>query len=366
MWMMEGSWWILAVLLPGVLRGQQSPPCLNCESYVQDNQDNIIVDEFNQQVNSDWECSDEGCRRQEGEPCDSNTLCDHGLSCQYNSALAQTGVCKEVKGLACTVYNHTYGNGDTFMLDCRTQCTCQDGRYACASLCPKENISPLGISCRHPRLVDIPGQCCREWMCDSHSELPPPDCRYSPWTACPDDCGAGLSRRQQSSPQCAQYNETRLCQLRPCPEPGPMLHLQSGFYHSTHRLRKGHECKATRRANRAVRLRFASCLSIKRYRPKWCGDCISLYCAPELSTTLKVKMLCRQPEDTVEDVTQGSDLWGPEGSAERRLTSSYAHPITVMVEWITKCKCSTRQEHTASTTRLPEILLHRVHRTAAP
>ncbi|KAL1131108.1 hypothetical protein AAG570_012345 [Ranatra chinensis] len=45
----------------------------------------------------------------------------------------------------------------------------EDGRYACASLCPKENIAPLGNSCRHPRLVEVPGQCCREWMCDSGS-----------------------------------------------------------------------------------------------------------------------------------------------------------------------------------------------------
>lgn len=30
-----------------------------------------------------------------------------------------------VKGLPCTVYNKTYDNGETFRLDCRTQCTCQ-------------------------------------------------------------------------------------------------------------------------------------------------------------------------------------------------------------------------------------------------
>jgi hypothetical protein len=42
----------------------------------------------------------------------------------------------------------------------------QNGTYACASLCPQEYISPQG-SCRHPRLVELPGQCCREWMCDS-------------------------------------------------------------------------------------------------------------------------------------------------------------------------------------------------------
>jgi hypothetical protein len=30
-----------------------------------------------------------------------------------------------IKGLPCTVYNRTYDNGETFLLDCRTQCACQ-------------------------------------------------------------------------------------------------------------------------------------------------------------------------------------------------------------------------------------------------
>lgn len=30
-----------------------------------------------------------------------------------------------IKGLPCTVDNKTFDNGETFMLDCRTQCSCQ-------------------------------------------------------------------------------------------------------------------------------------------------------------------------------------------------------------------------------------------------
>lgn len=341
-------WWAVVVVLPGLLRGQ-SPPCLNCETYVEEN--NLPLSS----QNGSWNCSDNGCQREEGEICDPLTPCENGLSCQYTNALATTGRCREIKGLPCTVFNQTYENGKNFMLDCRTQCTCKNGRYACASLCPKENISPLGISCMHPRLVEIPGQCCREWMCDGHSAERPPDCEWSPWSACPDSCGAGLSRRMGPSPLCQPNNETRLCQLRPCPGPLP----QKIHNYSQHRLRKGHECKATRRLGRGVRLRFASCLSVKRYRPKWCGACQSLLCLPELSTTIKVPMLCQQPEDTVEDVTQGSDLWG---SIDRKLTPAYSHPITVQVEWISKCECSPL----TITTRIPEMLLHRVHRTAAP
>ncbi|KAF6202393.1 hypothetical protein GE061_004792 [Apolygus lucorum] len=300
----------------------------------------------------EWECAEGTCRKQEGEPCDYTTSCDHGLSCQYSNALDTVGVCKEIKGLPCSVFNQTYENGETFRLDCRTECTCQNGRYACASLCPKENISPLGSTCSHPRLVEVPGQCCREWMCDSHSAERPPDYEWSPWSSCSDSCGAGLSRRTGNSPLCRPTNETRLCQLRPCP--GPFTHQSKPY----HRLRKGHECKATRKVSRRVRLRFASCLSIKRYRPKWCGDCTDSTCLPELSSTLKVPMLCRQPEDTMEDVTQGGDLWAP---VDRQLTPAYYHPINVQVEWISKCECTL----SSGTTRLPEIL-HRVHRTAAP
>lgn len=43
----------------------------------------------------------------------------------------------------------------------------QNGTYGCSSLCPQEHISPS--ECQHPRLVDVAGQCCREWMCDSRT-----------------------------------------------------------------------------------------------------------------------------------------------------------------------------------------------------
>lgn len=46
----------------------------------------------------------------------------------------------------------------------------QNGTYGCSSLCPQEHISPRG-NCQHPRLVEVPGQCCREWMCDSQTGM---------------------------------------------------------------------------------------------------------------------------------------------------------------------------------------------------
>jgi hypothetical protein len=37
-----------------------------------------------------------------------------------------------IKGLPCTVYNRTYENGETFLLDCRTQCACQVRDIRCS------------------------------------------------------------------------------------------------------------------------------------------------------------------------------------------------------------------------------------------
>ncbi|XP_042239145.1 CCN family member 1-like [Homarus americanus] len=111
------------------------------------------------------------CARQLGQPCDGATLCDLalGLTCHYNSTADPTGTCQEVRPAKCTVNNRTYDHGQTFTLDCRTQCTCQNGTYACVSLCPSESILP-GQQCHNPHLVTVPGQCCREWMCDRDPE----------------------------------------------------------------------------------------------------------------------------------------------------------------------------------------------------
>nr|XP_024219286.1 uncharacterized protein LOC106688906 [Halyomorpha halys] len=179
----------------------------------------------------------------------------------------------------------------------------------------------------------------------NQAELPP-DCSYSPWSGCSSECGTGLSKR---SGGCG--DETRLCQHRPCPGPLPSLPP------AHHRLRKGHECKATQREPRGLRLLFASCLSRRRYRPKHCGSCPGHTCRPELSTSLRVPVLCRQPGDSLEDSTLGADLW-----ADRTLTAAYSHPLVISLEWVSKCECTP----IGPTTHSPELLLHRVHRTAAP
>ncbi|KAF5290656.1 hypothetical protein FQR65_LT01946 [Abscondita terminalis] len=308
------------------------------------------------------------CPRQVGEPCSQHKLCDsrRGIFCRYRHGDSE-GICQESGGVPCLVYNKTYEHGETFSLDCRTQCTCQNGTYGCSSLCPQERISPKG-TCKHPRLVDVPGQCCREWMCDSQTEEPP-SCQpiFSKWSTCSSDCGAGLSsRRSNLNVKCEPATETRICQTRRCNDFTPEV-----FQRNQHHVRRGHECKATHRISSPVTLRFGPCRSRKRYRPKYCGLCSipEVSCEPLLSTTVRIEFLCQSSPSSTENSSEllpeylepGEDLWIKEMSSKRDFRTKI---LTVSVQWILKCRC--QRVRAVPTSSTGEIILHRVHRTAAP
>lgn len=323
------------------------------------------------------------CPRQLGEPCGVSAPCDthRGLVCRRphrKPAVLESGVCREASGLPCVVYNRTYEHGETFSLDCRTQCSCQNGTYGCSSLCPQEHISPKG-SCSHPRLVDVPGQCCREWMCDSQAAQQPPECQptFTRWSHCSHNCGAGVSKRRSNlNAACEATLETRLCQVRRCDglERNPFLRDKH------HHVRKGHECKATHRLSQPMRLRFGPCYSRKLFRPKYCGSCSSpgVHCEPLLSTTVKVDFLCEPPPQEIaaaerahaeengnslaaEYLEPGEDMWreNQEELWRKEAVNNWEDavpdardpiasnawqddglPLTVSVQWILKCRCS--------------------------
>ena len=75
----------------------------------------------------------------------------------------------------CDVDGKTYKDGEEFKPNCSLLCTCQNGAYACASLCPQEDRAPSSTHCRDAQLVSIVGQCCREWVCPHAHSIAEPD-----------------------------------------------------------------------------------------------------------------------------------------------------------------------------------------------
>jgi len=91
------------------------------------------------------------------------------------SATAEFLVLSAKAGRACQLEGKIYNDGDEFKPNCSQLCTCQDGVYACASLCPQELRPPSAVHCQHAQLVVIEGHCCREWVCPHSFSLPGPD-----------------------------------------------------------------------------------------------------------------------------------------------------------------------------------------------
>ncbi|XP_022240344.1 connective tissue growth factor-like [Limulus polyphemus] len=240
------------------------------------------------------------CARQQGELCGIIQLCDttRQLQCVYSSPSVDYGICRAKKGMSCYVAGNRYRDGDSFKLDCKTQCTCQNGTYGCVSLCPLENFRP-SAKCHNAQLVHVPGACCREWQCESNvlKDTKITCNRYSTnWTPCSSTCGVGSSRRlTNDNDDCELRNETRLCQIKPC-------NYQIGELSSNHspRSRRHHQhCRATVRNLDFIYLTDGhNCVSLKRYRPKFCGHCSDKSCCtPKLSTTVNVPFRCYGEEE---------------------------------------------------------------------
>ncbi|KAG0718283.1 WNT1-inducible-signaling pathway protein 1 [Chionoecetes opilio] len=103
-------------------------------------------------------------------------------------------------------------------------------------------------------------------------------------------CGVGLSVRWSTdNPRCQLVNQTRLCQVRPCQD---TQQQQQQLMTKKHHIRRSHQCKATLRPSRALRLRVGWCVSERRYRPKRCATCPGRCCAVFTSTTISITFLC--------------------------------------------------------------------------
>ncbi|KAK8767890.1 hypothetical protein V5799_005330 [Amblyomma americanum] len=247
------------------------------------------------------------CARQQGDTCDAVQLCDarRQLHCVYPDRNASVGTCKVVQGQSCQVEGlGQYKDGATFKLDCRTQCSCQNGTYGCVSLCPHEGVRP-SAECRNARLVRLRGNCCREWLCD-HDTLKQPlalarascERHAGDWSPCSASCGVGVSTRLVTDfrlGQCRSRNETRICNVRPCTALDAAGAAGSaGSSGSRHRTRRNHLCRATVRASCAAPLTDgANCTSVAPQTPKYCGSCPGRRCCfPVLTTTTTLPFHC--------------------------------------------------------------------------
>lgn len=63
-----------------------------------------------------------------------------------------------------------FRDGETFQPHCRVHCRCEDGGFTCVPLCG-EDVRLPSWDCPHPRRVEVPGQCCPEWVCDQAGAL---------------------------------------------------------------------------------------------------------------------------------------------------------------------------------------------------
>ncbi|XP_076436839.1 CCN family member 2-like isoform X1 [Babylonia areolata] len=285
------------------------------------------------------------CSRQQGDLCNPRALCDpkKELFCD-KPAGNETGVCKARVHNPCLVDGITYKDGQQFQPDCARVCTCQNGFYGCVSKCPQESQRPSDSTCHKPRLLPVPGKCCKEWTCEkldaagaggsildgtrglesdslilqrplfyltttkatttTTTSTVRPYCRgtTSRWSPCSATCDAGVSVRIVTDQvTCATRQERRICLLRPC---GTIVNTEQGR----------DKCTPTTRSEGKMHVRFMDCVSVRQYRLKWCTTCRAQRCCyPKRTRTRTMHFTCTG------------------GTRE-----------TLQFMWIKKCRCDRR------------------------
>ncbi|XP_077380278.1 CCN family member 1-like [Festucalex cinctus] len=286
------------------------------------------------------------CAAQHNQDCSPIKPCDHhkGLECNYGNDITEPwGVCRaKSEGRTCDYSGRIYQNGESFRVGCKHQCTCMDGAVGCTPLCDHK-LPPASPSCPFPQLVRMPGQCC--FTVDCHKDTwrlpnkynaktifpkrrqPKPERRPGPrphendlpatneivplktsgwetergykhlpvwahqnkcpvlttdWSQCSRSCGTGISSRlSNKNPQCKLERETRLCTVRPCSAVQPLP------------SKRGKKCSAMQKSPSPVRLSFGGCVSVRLYRPNFCGQCSDgRCCSPRRTRTLPIDLAC--------------------------------------------------------------------------
>ncbi|KAK2821688.1 hypothetical protein Q7C36_021031 [Tachysurus vachellii] len=253
------------------------------------------------------------CARQEGELCSETEVCDaqRGLECDYSASFPHgPGECVRRSTLGCEYLGKRYEEGQSFKPSCTQLCNCVGGGVTCVPLCTEDLNTP---NCQHPRLVKVPGRCCREWVCDGtensnvlentageqavrswqDTSVPSRVSRSycieqsTEWSVCSRSCGPGVSTRVSNrNSACQPETLTRLCVVRPC-SPG-LTSRDSGF-------QKPGVCESSYRSVVPVRFQHHGCYSAQSYRPLFCGTCSDGHrCSPEHTRTALVTFRCPQ------------------------------------------------------------------------
>jgi len=265
------------------------------------------------------------CARQQGDLCDYKDKCDEAknLYCNFETTTGFQSTCRARDAKPCIIDGKTYKDGEEFKLGCRQLCTCQNGQYACSSTCPQEERPPSTTYCKYPRLIDIEGECCREWACQEHSleslesnpsrkgsdwpsgeamdnwgystaapverVKPPKTCvkEVTQWSPCSLTCGMGVSVRvTNENSACVPTQQRRLCIVRPCG-------LKDS--HIT-----GKKCKSTWKAA-AKKITHGDCESVISHKLKYCSTCkLRKCCGPGRSKTVTLDFICADGHTTKE------------------------------------------------------------------
>lgn len=249
------------------------------------------------------------CARQLGEHCTRSDVCDPELElyCDYsNSYAGNTGICTSLEAGTCEFNGVLYKDGDVFQPSCKHHCWCSDGGIGCIPRC-SEDIRLPGPDCPHPKRVEIPGECCPQWICEKQDNgifgnalaafrLEAFNGRYpssvlyncleqsSGWSACSRSCGMGISTRvSNKNHRCVLETQSQLCLVKPCQQD----HARPAY--TGRRF-----CKPTTRALQPTHFEYNNCVSLKSYRPTYCGSCSdNRCCTPYKTGTQSIEFVCK-------------------------------------------------------------------------